>query len=173
MRRTEGNSIGAEQEETFWRCAQQLSFSDPNVNQTNVKWFLATDYLPTRKKLSDLYGPNLLFYNETFPSSNDNTFIDGLNIVDRSSCQGLMGAIIDMYLVGMGNEIIISPYSTFGYLAHARTSLIPHIVTRKDHCVKLLSSQPCFQYWMGVMATPCFKPEMYTVEMLNQHDCWF
>ena len=36
----------------------------------------------------------------------------------------MQNALIDLWLLGEANYVIISPYLTFGYVAHGRTYLI-------------------------------------------------
>ena len=36
----------------------------------------------------------------------------------------MVGAVVDMWLLGEASEMVISPYSTFGFMAHGRTSIV-------------------------------------------------
>ena len=82
-------------------------------------------------------------------------------------------AVVENWLLGEADEILISPYSTFGFVAHGRTGLKPYIVTSDTlHCFQMDTSQPCFQYWFGMTRLPCWKDEWASTEMINQHDCY-
>ena len=153
IRKIEGNSIDDSQFDVFLRCAKSLS-----MGAKNPKYFLSADNIETKDHATRLLGINQIIAHN--------------NTLDRSSIDGMKNALIDLWLLGESDEIIISPYSTFGYVAHGRTSKVPYLVTRNNKCVKLLSSQPCFQYWFGITLLPCFKKEHLTVDMLNQEDCW-
>ena len=153
IRKMEGNSIDDNQLDVFLRCAKTLSngAKDP-------KYFISTDNIQTKSHAMNLLGQNQVIIHD--------------DEVNRDTVNGMRNALIDLWLLGEVNEVIISPYSTFGYVAHGRTSKVPYLITRNNKCVKLTSSQPCFQYWFGVTLTPCFKKEMLTLDMLNQEDCW-
>jgi len=84
----------------------------------------------------------------------------------------MQDALVEMWLLGQTNEIIISPYSTFGYVAHGRTGLVPHVVTSDLHCLKSDTDQPCFQYWFGMSQLSCWTDEMESTEMINQYNCF-
>jgi len=125
-----------------------------------VRWFLATDDTALRNRLTKLNdtASKLIFH---------------ATEISRASLHGVQDAVVDFWLLGMADEIIISPYSTFGYISHSRTDKIPHIVNRHLRCVKLLSNQPCTQYWFGMTLSPCFeKKAMLTTDMINQEECW-
>jgi hypothetical protein len=153
IRKIEGNSIDDDQLEVFLRCAKAIS-----VNSKNPKFYISTDNIETKNYVVKLLGLNQVIINNSS--------------LDRGSVDGMQNALIDLWLLGETNDVIISPYSTFGYVAHGRTSKIPYMITRNNKCVKMINSQPCFQYWFGVTLTPCFKKEMLTIDMINQEDCW-
>ena len=153
IRKIEGNSIDDSQFDVFLRCAKSLS-----IGAKNPKYFISTDNINTKVYASKLLGQSqVIMHNDS---------------IDRGTTDGIKNALVDLWLLGETEDVIISPYSTFGYVAHARTSKIPYIVTRNNKCVKLISSQPCFQYWFGITLLPCFKREMLTIDMMNQEDCW-
>jgi len=151
MRRLEILGVKGDREEVFWRCAAMLS------KDSRTKWFLATDEESTRTKLKNLIGDRLLYVNES---------------ITRRDEEGVQNALVEMWLLGEVDHIITTPYSTFGYSAHARTSKIPYTVTHDKMCYKLLSNQPCFQYWFGILRASCFEDSMLTSDMLNQENCW-
>lgn len=129
IRRYEAYQISSLQEELFWRCANSLSISN------KTKWFLATDDVNSRERLKNLLGNRLLYIDSPISKSKE----------------GIINAIAELWLLGEADDIIISPYSTFGSSAHARTKLIPYVVTKNLHCMKLLSAEPCFHFWSEVV----------------------
>ncbi|WOL08787.1 hypothetical protein Cni_G17540 [Canna indica] len=61
-----------------------------------------------------------------------------------------MKALAEMYLLSLSDELITSPFSTFGYVAHALGGLRPWILVRNANqnppCVRSLSMEPCFHF---------------------------
>jgi len=154
IRRYEGAGVTNAQEEVFFRCAELLS------NQ-HTKWFLATDRPRTREFLEEQLGDKLI----VTQSNDSSTFFNKVTV------SGVQTAVAEIWLLGEANEIIYSAHSTFGDVAHARTGLVPHIVTKDKECVKLLTSEPCFHEWKSVVSIPCWKDEWYSVDMLNNDNC--
>lgn len=92
--------------------------------------------------------------------------------VVRNSVEGVQTAVAEMFLLAQSDRIIMSPYSTFGYFAHAHANVQPNIVKRDGTCVKRKSTQPCFQYWFGFANGGAKCNIRSTVEMSEDYDCW-
>jgi hypothetical protein len=151
IRRLEGNGVDESTSDTFLRCAGAIS------QKENTKYFLATDHIPTRTRFKKLLGDRLIHVDSEF---------------DRNSRQGIQDALLEMWLLGEANNMIMSPYSTYGDVAHARTSMIPHKVGRNGQCTKQITSQPCFFYYFGLFDLKCWKDDMVLAELTNQEDCY-
>jgi len=155
IRLMEGNGIMPFQEQVFFRCAQMLS-------KPNTKWFLATDRIQTREFIIQQLGDRFIRIDQ-----------DPTIFFNKETTVGVQTALAEMWLLGEANEIIISPLSTFGDIAHARTGKVPYIVTKNGSCYKLLSTEPCFHAWKSVVSRSCWRDEWYTVDMLNNDNCFF
>lgn len=92
--------------------------------------------------------------------------------VVRSSVQGVQTAVAEMFLLAHADRIVASPYSTFGYFAHAYANVQPNVVKRDGTCIKRRSTQPCFQYWFGFANGGAKCSVKATVEMSEDYDCW-
>ncbi|CAL9101597.1 unnamed protein product [Musa textilis] len=61
-----------------------------------------------------------------------------------------MKAFAEIYLLSLSDELITSPFSTFGYVAHGLGGLRPWILVRPDNrnpsCVRSTSAEPCFHF---------------------------
>ncbi|KAG0225934.1 hypothetical protein B0O80DRAFT_425464 [Mortierella sp. GBAus27b] len=92
--------------------------------------------------------------------------------VVRNSIDGVQTATAEMFLLAQSDRIVSSPYSTFGYFAHAYANVQPTIVKRDGTCLKRRSTQPCFQYWFGFANGGATCSIRSTVEMSEDYDCW-
>jgi hypothetical protein len=92
--------------------------------------------------------------------------------VVRNSVEGVQTAVAEMFLLAQSDRIIMSPYSTFGYFAHAHANVQPNVVKRDGTCIKRKSTQPCFQYWFGFANGGAKCNIRSTVEMNEDYDCW-
>lgn len=152
LRQLEGNAVSGDFTDIFLRCATAIG--DGNKQRS---FFLATDHIPSRIKLKELLGDRLLHVDSAF---------------DRSSVIGIQDAVLEMFLLGEANEMIMSPYSTFGDVAHARTKIIPYKVSRNGQCTRAINSHPCFFYYFGLFDLKCFRNDMVIADLTNQEDCY-
>ncbi|KAF9907603.1 hypothetical protein BX616_000383 [Lobosporangium transversale] len=104
--------------------------------------------------------------------SRSSSTIQQTKAVVRNSVQGVQNAVAEMYLLAQADRIISSPYSTFGYFAHAYSNIRPNIVKRDGTCIKRRSTQPCFQYWFGFANGGAHCNIKATIEMSEDYDCW-
>ena len=65
----------------------------------SIKWFLATDKPSIRDDYRRLLGDDLLVWEGT---------------ISKTSVEGMQDALAEMWMLGEADEVIISPYSTFG-----------------------------------------------------------
>ncbi|KAF9979606.1 hypothetical protein BGZ65_006288 [Modicella reniformis] len=108
----------------------------------------------------------------TSPSSSSSFITHTEAVVRRNSVQGVQIAVAEMLLLAQSDRIIFSPYSTFGYFAHAFANVQPNIVKRDGTCIKRRSTQPCFQYWFGFANGGTTCNIRSTTEMSEDYDCW-
>ena len=82
-----------------------------------------------------------------------------------------------MWTLGSSSDMVVTPSSSFAYLAAARTSALPLVVSRTGQCVRPLSPLPFAHGWLLVKTTTCYHHSMLLPEMdmLCQdcplHDC--
>lgn len=152
IRRLEGNGVAENFPDIFLRCGAAIGDGDKTR-----KYFLATDHIPTRHKFKELLGDRLLHVDSDF---------------DRFTVQGIQDALLEMYLLGEANEMVMSPYSTYGDVAHARTKIIPYKVSRNGQCMRSLNSHPCFFYYFGLFDLTCFRDDMAVAELTNHENCY-
>lgn len=151
IRRLEGFGVPDTTCDSYLRCANAVSKTD------NVKYFVATDHIETRERFQSILGDKMLHWESVF---------------DRSSTAGIQDAIIEMFLLGEANNMIMTPYSTFSDVAHARTGLVPYKVNRGGQCTRLLTAQPCFFYYFGLFDLKCWDDSMIVSELTNQENCF-
>lgn len=151
IRRLEGFGISDEVANSFLRCGAAVG------SGSETKYFLATDHIPTRELFKKQLADRLIHLNSVF---------------DRNSKRGIQDALLEIWLLGEANNMIMSPYSTFGDIAHARTGLVPYKVNRNGVCTKQLTSHPCFFYYFGMFSLKCFNSDMVLAELTNQEDCY-
>lgn len=85
-----------------------------------------------------IHDPNARIF--ALPNEGGQTFSD----------QQLESAIIDIWALGMADELIVSPYSTFGYVAAGLRETPSYLIT--DHgCVKQSGGEPCFHHGIEQM----------------------
>lgn len=157
IRHLEGNAVSEEMVEQFARCARQLSASTNAASSI----FIATDDVRLRARLVTQMPELWWLTKETE--------------MRRTSVSGIQSALLDMLLLGRCDEAIISPYSTFGYVAVSHAGKYAHSISRHHpyRCARAVSRAPCMQYWFGVTMLSCFdKRTMLTTDMVNQESCF-
>jgi hypothetical protein len=189
IRRRDSYGISAAMEEVMWRCAQQIRVlhfqrrtlgdrsnkaSTPGHstgrnesgigNQTFYRTllFIAADNDRSRKRIED-------------GSSKEHTGLHAIYLsspLTKTELVGIQYAFAEMYLLSKADEIIISPYSSFGSFTHGWSSKVPWIALRSGKCMQTTSSMPCDVYWFGVQRLSCFNASMLSSEMVNMDSCY-
>eukprot|EP00276_Gloeochaete_wittrockiana_P010354 CAMPEP_0184652296 /NCGR_PEP_ID=MMETSP0308-20130426/9997_1 /TAXON_ID=38269 /ORGANISM="Gloeochaete witrockiana, Strain SAG 46.84" /LENGTH=447 /DNA_ID=CAMNT_0027087095 /DNA_START=169 /DNA_END=1512 /DNA_ORIENTATION=- len=153
VRMREHKFMRAGQEKLFWQCAKVLASTMSGGR--NVSFFLAADRDATKELAVAALGTDLAFVEYPF---------------DRKSEAGMNAALMDIWLLGECNELVLSSSSTFGAIAAARTGVIPHVITTNDMCVGLIQSDPPFHFWSKIapMVTCLDKDSINMHDMINQ-----
>ncbi|GJQ09850.1 hypothetical protein GpartN1_g1641.t1 [Galdieria partita] len=169
IRLRDSYAIDEYSEQVMWRCAESIlshwdqvaspeSFLKRNGSTGLVdRWFIATDTPEAREQLRLQLGEKLISMDPP---------------MDKGKTESAQWALAEMWLLGEADEIIISPYSSFGLFGHGRTGKAPWIVDRKGRCWRTPNSAPCDFYWFGVQRLKCFRDEWLTAEMVNNDDCF-
>ncbi|GJD08399.1 hypothetical protein Gasu2_27030 [Galdieria sulphuraria] len=169
IRLRDSYAIDEYSEQVMWRCAESIlshwnqvaspeSFLKRNGSASLVdRWFIATDTPEARELLRLQLGERLISMDPP---------------MDKGKTESAQWALAEMWLLGEADEIIISPYSSFGLFGHGRTGKAPWMVDRKGRCWRTPNSAPCDFYWFGVQRLKCFRDEWLTAEMVNNDDCF-
>eukprot|EP00871_Galdieria_phlegrea_P001490 jgi/Galph1/2341/GphlegSOOS_G992.1 len=169
IRLRDSYAIDAYSEEVMWRCAQNIlshwdqvvspaSFISRNDSLSAVdRWFIVTDTPAARERLKQQLGDRLISMDPP---------------IDKGKTESAQWALAEMWLLGETDEIIISPYSSFGLFGHGRTNKAPWTVDRQARCWKSPNPAPCDFYWFGVQRLKCFRDEWMTADMVNNDNCF-
>lgn len=127
----------------YWKCGL-LAAAELNARNSTqpAKYFLATDNERIRKLALQQLPPNSVLMFE--------------RPVTRKVMSGHATAIIDMMLLSLTEDVVVTSMSTFGYVAAGITSHTPLLVTFQAQCIRELSSQPCFHKWSYVFDAKCY-----------------
>ena len=181
VRRKDSYGISARMEETMWRCARQVAelhwrqrrqqqrlpdngsvAPAPPRQRPRVALFIASDHAASREALR----------HANLPADTDAAVVSLDAPLLKTSVQSMQYALAEMYLLSRSDELVISPYSSFGSVAHGWGSRPPWVMLRTGQCMRALSSMPCDVYWFGVQRLPCFDDRMLSSEMVNQEYCY-
>eukprot|EP00290_Baffinella_frigidus_P033465 CAMPEP_0180275668 /NCGR_PEP_ID=MMETSP0988-20121125/5961_1 /TAXON_ID=697907 /ORGANISM="non described non described, Strain CCMP2293" /LENGTH=110 /DNA_ID=CAMNT_0022246941 /DNA_START=1273 /DNA_END=1605 /DNA_ORIENTATION=- len=96
-------------------------------------------------------------------------------------------ALLDLWLLGRTDALVVTSGSTFGYVAHARTSKVPRLVMLEKkrgkgswetlaweppRCEHSETFEPCFHVWPMMLALSCFKGDVHAARRLfGQQNC--
>lgn len=69
---------------------------------------------------------------------------------------GVQSSVAELFLLSIVDQLVLSPYSTYGYVAGALQGRPPYFVTRDNICMRTFSSEPCPQYWYTMYYTSWF-----------------
>eukprot|EP00696_Hemimastix_kukwesjijk_P013164 gnl/Hemi2/2652_TR940_c0_g1_i1.p1 gnl/Hemi2/2652_TR940_c0_g1~~gnl/Hemi2/2652_TR940_c0_g1_i1.p1 ORF type:complete len:463 (+),score=87.93 gnl/Hemi2/2652_TR940_c0_g1_i1:84-1472(+) len=170
------------QEAFYFRCAEFLTRATDDV-----VWVLATDSPEIRKQAHDMYPTRVVSFGFQEPTpplpSPPPPAAPPLSVMEEEgvaegsapreenklSRSDATREFIEAWLIGECDDVITS--NTFGYFAHSRTSIVPHIVTSGLQCYQQLSSQPCFQHWFKLSGLTCWAQTKRTVDMINLDNC--
>lgn len=126
------------------------------ADKREIVYFVASDFVPSREEARAYLGVGVVYWDEPISSTS----------------QGMLNALVDMWLLGECQHLIVTSGSTFGYVAHARAAIKPWVVSlekeRGKHawehlpwlpprCYEEATTEPCFHAWPFVMPQPCFS----------------
>jgi hypothetical protein len=135
----------------FFNCVQNVA---RKYNDSII--YIAGDTESLKKKAKTVFGARLYASNKK-----TRTFSD----------DGIKAALVDLIVLSRSQELILTPFSTFGAVAAGIGNVVPHFVTRNEgFCIKDLRSEPKFHYWH---ALSLFRiPGIGSSDMLNQDDAF-
>ena len=83
----------------------------------------------------------------------------------RGDLFGIEQAVVDLYVLGAMDDLVVSAGSTFSYIAQALQSRAAVTVTREGKCVRALSASPVSgSFPADASDQPCWKREMWSCE---------
>ncbi len=96
--------------------------SPPSLPDAGIKWFLATDNYATRVRAKQLFGDRVVFRNVT---------------IERKSAEGVISGLVDMWLMSLCDDLIVSAASTYGKIAFGLRGKNPKSVSRRSVCIQV------------------------------------
>jgi hypothetical protein len=189
IRRRDSYGISAVMEEVMWRCAEQITVmrwrDQKKVSSSSATFESNRTSENKMASQQTATSPNLLIFvaadnedsRKRIMSANDPQR-SGMHVVHlqspltKTEVVGMQYAFAEIYLLSKADEIIISPYSSFGSVAHGWSSRTPWISLRNGKCMKTLSTMPCDVYWFGMQRLSCFRDWMMSSEMVNMESCY-
>ena len=114
---------------SFWKCAY---FSAPPASNSST-YFLATDApRQTRDSARMHLGDKIHWIDKE---------------ISRKTLSDQVHALVDIIVLSLCDDIVITSTSTFGNVAAGLSSIVPLVVTFQSACYRDLSSQPCYHKW--------------------------
>lgn len=86
-------------------------------------------------------------------------------------------ALVDLWLLGECDDVVLTPGSSFGWVAAARTGRTPLTLTKWGKCVRPISPSPPAHGWLLIKDVSCFSSEMLRPEFdmlcpsCTRHEC--
>jgi hypothetical protein len=110
----ENNWIKDYHEQYYYQCAQLLS---PSSTLNDHKIFVVSDNSTSKQNALNYFRNNSISYDSPLLNSRDE--------------ESVKHALVDMFLLSYSHQFIVSHFSTFGSVAHARASTVPVIVDKR------------------------------------------
>jgi len=157
----------------YWDCAETKARSLSTLPAANdTVFFLATDHEPTRTEAKKRFGSQLVYQDAPIATSSE----------------GMLAAMVDMWLLSECNAVVVTSGSTFGYVGHARRSHKPLIVTldkvrdatkewadqawEQPQCIQEVTAEPCFHVWPMLISQECFDGDVQdAMRLWGQRNC--
>jgi len=162
--------ISEDAEQTMFKCIKYISDSKSEKNGTI--YVIATDNRFARNSAVEALGTNATF----FMIPEDLVVIDPWRKTHSLSKATLtavvQGAFLEMWMLGEVDELIVTSYSTFGYVASGRVSRVPltviytfySLIQASPVCVRLAHSQPlchfCHSNRRAIVKSRCYTTDM-------------
>ena len=122
--------INNEDISTIFECAEKIKEFNYNYRKKEIKYFITSDSFQLEESLKTRYRDDILN-------------INSLNI--KQAHGGLARSIIDLEILSLCDELVLSGGSTFGFLASIKKGELPFYVNGKRQvksCVKMKLSEP-------------------------------
>lgn len=143
---------------TFWSCAKQIMISKAPSNQ-QVRFYIATD--SPKEDIMEIFDSDIIFLDDIRPKLDEQT-----------------KKMVDLYVVGACDQLLVTAGSTFSDIIFARTGKLPWKVTNVNTCEQFPHSEPCYFYWKDALESSCYTEENYYKSLiqnptnLNSGNCY-
>jgi len=134
----------------FWDCARLMKKRKERdlareKSDEKVVFFLATDSELVKQEAMKELGPDVL------------TVDIATRVPDTRGTEGWENALVDNYLLSHADDLIVSGGSTFGYVAHGRSDIIPLVVSGIHHrCMRPITAEPYNIAYLAIKKVSCF-----------------
>lgn len=148
MRLSEDGKVSDHTIYQFFHCANALSHK-----YSNPMFFLATDKKKMKIIAQNVFGDRLFTFN---------------NKGKGKDLKGIQAAVFDIYMLSKCQDVILSPFSTFGAMASGISKVAPHFIEQKNGiCFKDITHTPKSHYWFGLSR---ILPMIQGSDSINQYD---
>jgi len=150
--RDSGHFFLWEDQHLFWECAMLMKKRKErdlrrNNKDTQVVYFLATDSELAKEEAMKVLGSDLVL-----------TVDMDTRVPDTRGSEGWQNALVDNYLLSRTDDMIVSGGSTFGYVAHGRSDIIPNVVSGIHHrCLRPVTAEPYNIAYLAIRKATCFN----------------
>jgi len=162
-----GYVMGPQHEEVAWQCAG-VTFGDGHyplgalairdLEPDDVAIFLATDNEDTANYARKKYGNKIISITD--------------EPITRTSVEGLQRAVVDMWILSLCDELVLSFQSSYGRVASALSGIVPLVVTHEGRCMREINTEPCSCGWVNIKQFPCYNSTIHDAPyMVNQVGC--
>ncbi len=164
--------LRSKDEHFVWRSVMALKASAEAKQSKPVAFYVATDLIASWERFLSIFESSGPVMSAAIQSGN----------LNRNSKEGLQLGVVDFYLLGECDEVVLSPESTYGAVAMGRTGKGSYRVTKNPSnlddpdwdSVRLvaepLGTSPCSFGWQYVQSARCFNRAMLSPEQLNQEN---
>ncbi len=162
--------LRAKDEHFVWRSVMALKASAEATQSKPVAFYVATDLTASWERFLAIFESSGPVMSAAIESG----------YLNRNSKEGLQLGVVDLYLLGECDKVVLSAESTYGGVAMGRTGKGSYRVTKNPSnlddnnwdSVRLVSeplgTSPCSFGWQFVKHARCFTNAMLSPEQLNQ-----
>jgi len=157
--------------DTFIDCANAIL---KNEHARSVAVFVATDSLQAQTKvekaLNEGFGANIIYTFKDFDTDGKLVSTNASKTIQEGQYtkKAFESALVDYWLLGEADKIIVSTMSSVASFAPGRRSLVPVVATGDGQCISLPShrTQPCFHLLAKDLRTNIIDPGRYDLASL-------
>eukprot|EP00466_Bigelowiella_natans_P001743 jgi/Bigna1/140346/aug1.55_g15054 len=139
-----------EDQHLFWECALMMASRASRRQQRPVVFFIATDSESVRSEAVQALGKVYQVLTVEMDTRKPDTRGD----------EGWQNALVDNYVLSRCDDMLVSGGSTFGYVAHGRSDVIPMVVSGfHRRCMRPPTAEPYNIGYLAIKKVSCFDPK--------------